>query len=375
VASAFELLLDGLPADDDFVDALTSLEIEENADLPGALLAKLSVSRTDDGELDFPEALSLGPFTNIAVVATPDLGPDECIFDGYILSHKLHLETGVRAATLEVWAQDASWLMNLEETTREWVDVTDADVARSIFADYGIEPSPDNANEDSPAHTEDGHTLMQRASDIQFLRTLARRNGKLCRVFCTDTPGERTGYFAMPDLSGLPVITLDPSDPDQPSVDAVDIEWDATRPTGVNASQATFDNAADADGVSGDATDSGLPLLDARGLGDFTGHTMTVRLTTTVDDAGELALRVRSLLRESEWFVACETEADVARIDKVLRVGQIVALESVGTLNSGNYLVWSVRHTITADTHKMRLRLVRNAVGPEPTGSLLGGFE
>ena len=40
-----------------------------------------------------------------------------------------------------------------------------------------------------PAHLPDGHTLFQRATDLQFLHGLARRSGKLCRVACTDTPG------------------------------------------------------------------------------------------------------------------------------------------------------------------------------------------
>jgi hypothetical protein len=46
-----------------------------------------------------------------------------------------------------------------------------------------------------------------------------------------------------------------------------------------------------------------------------------------------------------------------------MRVGQIVELGGAGALHSGKYLVWSVRHTITGDAHRMRLRLVRNAVG------------
>ena len=53
---------------------------------------------------------------------------------------RFHIETGATAATCEVWGQDASWLMNLEEKTREWVDVTDANVASAIFGDYGITP-------------------------------------------------------------------------------------------------------------------------------------------------------------------------------------------------------------------------------------------
>ena len=57
-------------------------------------------------------------------------------------------------------------------------------------------------------HPDTGHTLMQRATDIQFLRQLARRNGKLCRVACTDTPGQPTGYFITPDVTADPAVTI-----------------------------------------------------------------------------------------------------------------------------------------------------------------------
>jgi phage protein D len=359
-----------------FSTAISSIEVEENADLPGAMLLKLAVSRTAEGDLDWPGDSRLAPFVNVAVVATPEGEADQCIFDGYILSQRLHIETGVTSSTLEVWGQDASWLMNMEEKVREWVDVTDADVASSIFGDYGITPADANSDDDSPSHTEDGHTLMQRATDIRFLQMLARRDGKLCRVACTGTPGDRIGYFAKPDLSTAPVVTLQPNDPDAPSVGALDIDWDVTRPTSVGASQATFEDD-DPSGVTGDADDSGLSRLDARGLTDFTGKTMTVLLTAPVDDAGELAMRARAMLRESEWFVSCDVEADVSRLHAVLRVGQIVEIDGIGTLHSGKYLVWSVRHTITGDAHRMRFRLVRNAVGPASSGGaggLLGGL-
>jgi hypothetical protein len=56
-----------------------------------------------------------------------------------------------------------------------------------------------------------------------------------------------------------------------------------------------------------------------------------------------------------------------------MRVGDIVALAAAGAMHSGNYLVWSVRHKITAEAHKMDFRLVRNAVGTPPTGGSLPG--
>jgi hypothetical protein len=375
MANTFQLLLDGTPADNDLYTVMSSLEVEENADLPGAIQLNLPVSHSDSGDLTYVSDRRFKPFANLAVVATPEGKATECIFDGYVLSHKLHLETGTTASTLQVWGQDASWLMNLEEKVKEWVDVTDANVANSIFDDYGITPAPDNTEDDSPSHTEDGHSLMQRASDIQFLRNLARRNGKLCRIVCADQPGKHTGYFARPKLDGDPVVTLTLNDPETWTVDALDIDWDVTRPTAVKASQALF-NDSDEDGVSADTSDTGLALLDARGLADFSGNPMTVLLTAPVDDSGELTLRAQSLLREAGWFVRCEGEADVSRLKAVLRVGTVVQIEGIGSLHSGKYYVWSVRHVITQEAHKMKFVLVRNAVGPQPSvdSGVLGGL-
>ena len=192
---SYQLLSDGQAAEDDFYTQMSSLEVEENLELPGAFQLHLPVSRTNTGELSFVNDARLRPFANLAVVATVEGKPVECIFDGFVLSHKLHLQTGTTSSTLEVWGQDASWLMNLEEKIREWVDVTDADVANSIFGDYGFEPAADNTADDSPSHTESGHTLMQRGSDIQFLRTLAKRTGKLVRVVCRDKPGDALGFL------------------------------------------------------------------------------------------------------------------------------------------------------------------------------------
>jgi phage protein D len=370
----FKILINGKPVEASFYDEIQLLEVEENADLPGAIQLILPVSREGKGDLTQVNSDRFKPLSNLAIVVAVEGKTDECIFDGYVLSHKLHLETGVTASTLQVWGQDASWLMNLEEKTREWADISDASVANMIFKTYGIDPSADNTEDDSPAHTEDGFTLMQRASDIQFLRNLSRRNGKLCRVACSSTPGKRTGYFAKPKLDGKPVVTLKPNESETWNVHALDFSWDISRPNTVKASQALF-NDANPEGVSADLQDSGLKLLGDRSLLDFAGKPMTVLLTAPVDSAGELRLRAQSLLRESGWFVRCEGEADVSRLKTILRVNTIVQIEGVGSLNSGKYYVWSVRHTITADAHKMKFVLVRNAVGGGAgSGGLLGGL-
>ena len=140
------------------------------------------------------------------------------------------------------------------------------------------------------------------------------------------------------------------------------------------ARQALFTDD-DEDGAGVDVTDSGLGPLAERGLSDFAGKTMSVMLTATVDDAGELNLRAQSVLREAGWFARCEGEADVSRLNAILRVGTVVQINGAGVLNTGKYFVWSVRHTIDTQAHRMKFVMVRNAVGPalSPSGSGLPG--
>jgi hypothetical protein len=373
----YQLLLNGTPADEALYLALTTLEVEENADLPDALRLQLAVTRSPVGELSPASDPRLGPLKNLAVVCELDGSPRQCVFDGYVLSHSLHVETGVTESTLEVYAQDASWLMNLEEKVKEWTDVSDAQVAAKIFKNHGIVPADANAEEDGPAHTEDGHTLMQRGTDIQFLRTLARRSGKLCRVYCQQDPGSRVGWFAAPKLEGKPVATVVINNPASRTTGALELKWDVARPTEVRTSQALLTHDTP-EGVSGDATDSGLDPMDDQDLATFATKPMSVLLAAPVDDGGELKTRARSVLRDAGWFAECEGEAEVSAFGRVLRVGDIVELVGVGSLHSGHYLAWHVRHSITRDAHVVRFRLRRNAMGPAPSGGgpvgALGGL-
>jgi phage protein D len=388
MASSYQLLLSGQPADQTLITLLVSLDVEENMDLPAAVQITLPVSRESSGNLTYVADPRFAPLASVAVLAsggaagggggfTSALGASagasgvQCIFDGYVLSQKLHLETGTTNSSVSVWGQDASWLMNMTEHVKEWTDVTDADVASSIFGDYGITPSDQNAQDDSPTHTADGHSLMQRGSDIQFLRMLARRNGKVCRIACADTPGQRTGFFAKPKLDGDPAATLTVTDPSNWTVQSLDIDWDVSKPSAVVARQALFTDASQG-GVSADTSDSGLAALGDRRIGDFVGKPMTVLLNAPVDTAGELTLRAQSVLRDAGWFLRCEGETDVDRLGVVLRAGMVVSIDGLGAIHSGKYVVWSVRHKITRLGHTMKFVLLRNAVGAAPAGGTGG---
>jgi phage protein D len=372
VASSFSILIGGQAATD-LPTIFAELDVEENADMPGAFELTLPINRTQAGDYDLPGDSRLAPLSNLAVTAQAADGVMHCLIDGYVLAQQLHLDTGTTASTVKVWGQDATWLMNTTEQVKEWADVTDGAVANTIFGNYGITPDSNNLTGDSPAHTSDGHSLMQRATDAQFLRMLARRNGKLFRVFCTDTPGQRTGTFARPAVGGDAVVTLTLNDATAATVGAVDIAWDVMRPSATVAMQGLF-TSKDQDGAGGTQSDSGLDALEAQGLAAFAGTTVTSLLTATVDDGQELTERAQSVLMEAGWFVRCTGQADVARVGSILRAGTVAQLAAAGSLHSGKYFVWSVRHKITAEKHTMDFVLVRNAVGAPAGAGPLGGL-
>jgi hypothetical protein len=372
MSSVFTILVGGQAATD-LASLMSELDVEENADMPGAFELTLPINVTSSGDYDLPSDSRLAPLSNIAITAQASDGVTHCLIDGYVLAQTVHLDTGTASSTVKVWGQDATWLMNTTENVKEWADVTDGSVANTIFGNYGITPDDNNLTNDSPAHTSDGHTLMQRATDAQFLRMLARRNGKLFRVYCTDTPGQRTGTFALPQVGGDPAVTLTLNDSTAATVSALDITWDIMRPSANIAMQTLF-TSSDQDGAGGTTSDSGLTALEAQNLAAFAGTTVTSLLTAAVDDGQELTERSQSVLIEAGWFVKCTGTADVDRLGSILRAGTVTQLNAAGSLHSGKYFVWSVRHKITAEKHTMDFVLMRNAVGAPAGAGLLGGL-
>jgi len=368
VSVTIQLTVGGTPVPEAFYDAIGQLEIEESSDQPGTLLLRLPVNRTSAGDLQFVGDGTFEPMTNVTCTLTPGRpgSRTQCIFDGYVLSWRLHLDRASTSSAIDVWAQDASRLMNVDDHVTEWSGLTDGQVADMIFGNYGFTPAAGNTDDDSPSHLPEGHTLLQRATDLQFLRGLARRDGRLCRVACTDTPGVRTGYFVVPAVTGAPAATISLTDPASWTVEALDFDWDVLRPTEAAASQVDLTQPART-GTDVTAAASDLAPLDARDYPSYLGRTSKLLLTAAADVA-ELARRTAAVLAESGFFARCTGEADADRIGTILRVGDVVMIEGAGTLQSGNWLVWNVRHVFSLDSWRMRFTLVRNAMGPPAPG-------
>ena len=124
MSSVFTILVGGQAATD-LASLMSELDVEENADMPGAFELTLPINVTSSGDYDLPSDPRLAPLSNIAITAQASDGVTHCLIDGYVLAQTVHLDTGTSSSTVKVWGQDATWLMNTTENVKEWADVTD----------------------------------------------------------------------------------------------------------------------------------------------------------------------------------------------------------------------------------------------------------
>jgi hypothetical protein len=234
-----------------------------------------------------------------------------------------------------------------------WNDNTDSDAVYSILGNYGL--TPDVSSTDT-VHSEDKHSLVQRESDLRFVRRLARRNGFYFWVTCDADTGEETAHFMRPDLGDSPATTLQ-LNVQPPNILTFDLNWNAENPTSVEGTQIDLDTKDD---IVGDLAGSPQTLLGDESLLDITGDTRSIHVAAPADDAGDMQARSQGALVESDWFIRASCKTSLHLLGTLVRAHTIVEIQGAGRRHSGNYLVSGVRHLIDAADHIMEIELVRN---------------
>ena len=319
----------------------TSYRLRYDADISGGDLPMLVDSRLDPGS-----ELS---------ILVPVAGTTHCLVMGPVCGQQLHLRHGGAGSWLEVLGADTSVAMDRETKTTIWSDVTDSDTVSTILGAYGYTPDIEST---SAGHYERKHVLVQRDSDLRFVRRLARRNGCLFWVTC-DELGLETAHFKRPTLDGEAAAQLD-INLASPGIQVLDLTWDVERPTSVSGAQLDLNTKEELDG---DVAATPQTILGSDSLQAITGDTRSVHLVAPVDDSGDLRARGEGVLIESDWFIRATCQTSLETLGKLVRAHTLVEVCGAGSRHSGSYYVAAVRHTIDAAAHMMDLTLIRNGWG------------
>ena len=328
-----------------------SIEVYERAGATTTYRLRYPVVVNDEGDLSMLADSRFDPGSEVSILVPVEDG-NECLVKGPIHGHAMHLDHAAANSWVEIIGSDTSVAMNRESKVRVWADITDSDAISTVLSSYGYVPDVQST---AAGHAEDRHALVQRETDLEFIKRLARRNGYHFWVTC-DSGGTETAHFRRSDLETEPaatfVINLEGS-----NIDALDLQWDVERPTSIESSDIDPMTGSDIDGAT---TSSGNRALGSVSLIEIATDTRSTRLTAPVDDSGDLHARSSAVLGESEWFVQGTTNTTLARLGSLVRAHTVVTVSGAGTRHSGDYYVTGVRHVIDSSQHRMEVELSRN---------------
>ncbi|MBK9036240.1 MAG: hypothetical protein IPL61_34185 [Myxococcales bacterium] len=304
-----------------------------------------------DGDFPLLADGRLGPGAELTI-GTHVGDVDHVLVQGQVHGQRLRFRHGAHDSWVDVSGGDKAFELDREVKAKVWSDVTVSDAITTILSGYGVTADVDAI---ATSHPETGHTLVQRDTDLRFVRRLARRYGNWF-WFTTDATGVTTAHVKRPQLEGAQEATMT-INVANPVLAEVELEWDVERPGAAIGKQVGL---ADLATIDGQVSRSPLRLLGTQALTDVAPARQTA-VVAPVDAVGDLQARAEATLIEGGWFIRARGSTSTRALGAVLRTHTLVALDGLGRRHSGGYVVASVRHVIDGDGHVMDFELVRNA--------------
>jgi phage protein D len=383
--TAYQVTLNGSAVDNEFYADVVSLTVEENTASGNTFRLQLATTLQDDGSWKYLDDDRLALFTKVSIKigftgggglagALGSLlgggGNDglEQLFDGYITGFQLSLGSEPGKTDIDVSGMDTSVLMSLEEKISTWPDMADSDIAQQILNNYVAEVQADTT---PTVHQENETTVVQRGTDIQFVRDLAQRNG-LEFYFETDKDsGNVVAYFRAPQLTSTPQPDLAIQFGDQSNLKSFSARLSGQRPLNVKTQQ--MDVKADSPNAA-QVSDTQLPKLgdnDANTLiGDPLDSLVTPKdaqaqmlvLGPPTSDSTELQSIAQAARDEAGWLITATGEINSDAYETVLRPHRLVLVKGAGKAYSGKYYVTRVVHELKGDgSYTQKFEARRNA--------------
>lgn len=374
----------------DAVGKIRRLEVDERADDVSSFHMTLDMA---PAEGDWTQ-LADGRFALLRRVTVGfGLGPPDqkapnvkdIVFDGYVTAvEPVFGVDRTSDSSLELFGLDAGCLMHLEERQRRFEGMRDSDIVKQIYSEYGFAVSGDAIEATTPNRDPDRGTMLQRSTDADFIRMLARRNG--FEAYVEHAPGpvkesaaaapECTGHFhrPRPDRDKQPTLALTPHQ--APTLIEMKARWESHRPSEIRADHLDERTRRIR---SSRITQPRFARLGKTGRGDIITSKLAAIVPTRSDlvavglqyvdvphEQTELGNLAWSDFLAADWLVESTARVRATRYPKILRARRPVDIAGAGKLLDGTWYVKAVRHCWTWDDeenqYELETELVRDAL-------------
>jgi phage protein D len=342
----------------DLYPDLLSLEIELDDEMAAMFKLQIALMQQPDGIWQYLDDERFMVWKQVIITAGFESGTEELI-TGYITHVKPVFDPDSSQCTLEIWGMDGSVLMDRIEKLKDWPNKKDSDIAAEIFTEFGFTPE---VIDTEVIHDEAISTVIQRETDMQFLKRLALRNGFDCYV------EGATGYFGNPQIQEQPQPVLAVHFGAETNVESFSIEVNALTPANVAMYQVDRVNKEVLEATAESSQQEALGETDASGLLADGMEPAQVYIGMNIATGNpEMTALCQGLYHQGEWFVSGEGIICANHYGHVLKPRRTVTIKGVGETYSGIYYVSHVTHSFTPDGYTQFFRVKRNGI--MPTGS------
>jgi phage protein D len=355
------LTIGGNPASPDLLNDIQQIEMEDHSEMADMLRLRIACAVKEGGSAwTFVDDSLFDRLTDVKLSVTIGSGPAIPLIKGYVIENDIEFSNNPTGSAFTVVAMDPTVLMHLEERVKAWPNMAHSDVATAIFsgAGYGFTPV---VQATSYTQHEDDHTLIQRGTDIQFLKQLAAANGYECYLDLNESTGEVEGHFHPPQTDQDPEVTLSVNMGPATNVNRFRARYDMLGPTTAAAKVLDYEQKSNEPGQADSTSQTALGSDESTS----TDRPRKVLLSGLgMGRSAEVQRYAQAVVDRSAWAITAEGELNTAAFGSVLRAKQPIMVRGVGREFSGRYYVYKVVHLITSDgTYVQRFTLRRNALG------------
>lgn len=338
----------------DLYPFLVEITVETNRAEAATATLTFETRRKEDGTWLVQDDGVLVPWASIVIEAAFGETTEE-VMRGYVRQVSTEYPESAGTAQVKVECQDDSLRLDREQHRVPWgaeAPTTDSVILAQILGAYGLAPHPQNGPGDDQVQG-----VNQDETDVQFLKKRAEANGyELSFV-------EGQVYFGPPRLSDTPQESMMVYAGSATNCLSFSASADGHRPDAV---------AVDIPDAEGDGTTRQVVYPDlhvmgtthadsqASGLEEFVWN---VSGAASADEARLVAEAQQKANDHDLHKVQAQGELDGTLYGHVLKVGQPVGVDGVGSWLGGTYYVDKVSHRFSAEGYRQRFTLLRNAYG------------
>jgi hypothetical protein len=373
----YQIAVDGEP-DNALTEEAAEIEVQQTIEGPTTFRVKFAIDicRGELNLLDDPRLNPGDPDTRVTIVAHLN-GESYVLAHGIITERKVNLAEGGPGSSLEIVCQDRRRVMDRKPYSKAH-EGTAGQIAEQILRTYEFET---DVTDTEIQYEEDKGTLNQaEETDLAFVTKLAGRNGHRFWIDWEVGTGltgfelTETAHFKpsppQPQRNGLGFVP--------PLLLAPEAAAELTLTAGAGCSNvASFELHTNAEAPNqsgpvrrvnsddGEVAESSVPGPTTEQLGErpTAPPQARERRLVTAGDAQEARARSAAALNDASWAVQATAETSVQALNGFVAPHQIVTVSGAGALNSGDYFVKAVTHTVDSAAHKLRIELLRNAFG------------